>query len=421
MGKVTISVPGDKSITHRCILLSAIASGTSKILNYSQGKDCLASLNAIKQLGVTYESQLTHLEIQGVGLHGLQKPQNNIDCGNSGTTMRLLMGLLSGANIAATLVGDDSLSKRPMARVKIPLTQMGAKVLLSPNNTAPVTVVGEEPLSGMDYSMSIPSAQVKSAILFAGLYAKSNTSIQETAITRDHTENLFNLYEHSCKKNNGRIFIKPAQQLNPINYEVPGDFSAAAFWIVAGLIVPDLHIELTNVGVNSTRTGLLQILTLMGARIQVISTTKESIEPVANIQVNNCSLKGITIPGELVSLAIDEFPILFVAAACATGVTEIRGLAELRFKETDRISAMTENLRSLGILVEELPDGVIITGGRLKSGVVDSFGDHRIEMAMAIANLIADGHVKILNDGVADVSYPRFYDELQKISQHSLS
>lgn len=421
MDKITISIPGDKSITHRTILLSAIAEGISYIYNFSEGQDCLSSLKAIRQLGVKYYRYPTHMEIHGVGLYGLQQSAQAIDCGNSGTTMRLLMGLLSGANIAAELVGDDSLSKRPMKRVSKPLVLMGADIILSENYTAPVMVKNNKGLHAIDYQMPVASAQVKSAILLAGLYADGTTTISESAVTRDHTERLFKLYSHGCEVSHGAITAKPGENLQAITYNVPGDFSAAAFWIVAALIVPGVQIKIKNVGINPTRIGLLKILTLMGANIEVLTNVNNNIEPVADIQVSYCELKGITIPKELVSLAIDEFPIIFVAAACATGVTKVRGLAELRFKETDRISAMTDNLRNLGILVEELPDGAVITGGQLKGGIVNSFGDHRIAMAMAIANLATDGDVKILNDDVVGVSYPDFYETLAKVQNSILS
>jgi len=292
---------------------------------------------------------------------------------------------------------------------------MGSDIILSENNTAPVIVKSNQGLHAIDYTMPIASAQVKSAIILAAIYADGVTSITETAITRDHTEHLLKLYGHVCERKNNQITVQPAAKLNPINYTVPGDFSAAAFWIVAGLIVPDIQIEIKTVGINPTRTGLLEILALMGAKIDIIPIDNDGIEPVGDVVVSHCGLKGIKVPEHLVSLAIDEFPIIFVAAACAEGVTEIRGLAELRFKETDRISAMTDNLRSLGILVEELPDGVIITGGELQGGEVDSFGDHRIAMAMAIASLAAVGKVNIFNRDVVDVSYPGFFGELEKI------
>ncbi|MAZ38542.1 MAG: 3-phosphoshikimate 1-carboxyvinyltransferase [Legionellales bacterium] len=409
-----ITVPGDKSITHRAILLSAIASGCSEITNYANGKDCLSTLQLVQDLGVNVEQSSEQLRIYGVGKYGLKNPLNALDCGNSGTTMRLAMGLLSGANITCKLVGDSSLSTRPMMRVARPLQQMGAQIILKNAQTAPVSILEQQKLEGICYRMPIASAQVKSAILLAGLYAQTPTTIIESIITRNHTETLFSMFGVTCTHSNNQINLPITQVLKATNIIIPGDFSSAAFWLVAGLIIEKSSLNLMQVGLNPTRTGLLQILQLMGANIE-IEMTHQHPEPVGNIYVRTSKLNNITIPAHLISLAIDEFPILFVAAAYAKGTTEIRGLAELRVKETDRISAMVNNLTALGVKIVELDDGVIIEGGAIRGGTVDSFGDHRIAMAMCIAGLVANSPVTITNIDVVNISYPNFFKTLDRL------
>jgi len=409
-----MTVPGDKSITHRVIILSAIAQGTSTIYGYSSGQDCMTSLQVIQDLGVKVEKTEEKLIIQGVGLYGLISPSRPLDCANSGTTMRLMMGLLSGANIEATLIGDASLSKRPMARVATPLIKMGANIKLSDNNTAPVIIQHNQGIEGIEYAMPVASAQVKSAILLASLYADNETAIKESAITRNHTEQLLSYYGQTCIVKGLNVQLKPGSMLSAVNYEVPGDFSSAAFWIVAACIIPNSILTIRNVGLNSTRTGLLAILKLMGADITV-NVTANIDDCVGDITIQYTPLHAIPIPQSLISLAIDEFPIIFVAVACATGVTEIRGLEELRHKETDRIQAMVTNLKALGIDIQELSDGAIIHGGELSGGVVDSYGDHRIAMAMAIAALKANSPVTIKNATVIEISYPEFYTILESL------
>jgi 3-phosphoshikimate 1-carboxyvinyltransferase len=421
----TLSVIGDKSITHRLILLSAIAEGQSVLHAYSTGEDCLSSLKAIQQLGVDVMRQGDALIIQGVGLHGLTPPQAPIDCANSGTTMRLLMGLLSGAGISAILLGDTSLSKRPMARVADPLRAMGARLTLSSQNTAPISIYPQQAkeaiftaplLSAIHYQMPVASAQVKSALLLAGLYAKGQTCLTEIAVTRDHTERLLSLFGHPCQRQGQTISMASLRSLQPIDYEIPGDISSAAFWLVAGLLVPNSRLRLKKIGINPTRTGILKILSLMGGQFVLYpSSALDSIEPVADIDVSFSRLKGIDISKEDVSLAIDEFPIIFVAAALAKGTTKIFGLEELRLKETDRIHAMVTNLRILGIQIQEFSDGVIIEGGKIQGGVVNSFGDHRIAMSMVIAGLVSQASILIQGVESIAVSYPQFFEDLSSV------
>lgn len=410
-----LQVPGDKSITHRLFLLSAIAEGRSILQGCAEGEDCKTTLAAIQQLGVSSHASEDAVVIDGVGLAGLKTPSTVINCRNAGTTVRLLMGLLSGAQISATLIGDASLSKRPMQRVAIPLRAMGAKIILCEKNILPVEIKANRRLSGIAYTLPVPSAQVKSAILLAGLYAEGETIVEENIPTRDHTERLLRLFNYPCMRKENKIYLGSKMSLSPVQYQVPGDISSAAFWLVATLLLPGSTIIIRRVGVNPTRVGILDILSRMGASILVEEYVSDDIEPVADLTVSFTALQGIDIPATWASLTIDEFPIIFVAAAKASGVTRILGLSELRLKETDRIHAMVVNLRQLGVHIEELPDGVIIEGGDLTGGIVDSFGDHRIAMAMVIAGLVATEPVVIRGIEAIDISYPTFLKDLETI------
>jgi 3-phosphoshikimate 1-carboxyvinyltransferase len=414
----TLAVPGDKSISHRALMLSGIATGSSEIRGFLASEDCLASLAAMRALGVPIERPgATHVRVQGVGLRGLRAAPQALDMGNAGTAMRLFTGLLAAQAFDSELVGDESLMKRPMERVAKPLREMGAEVQTS-GGTPPVRIRGGRRLHGIEYAMPVASAQVKSALLFAGLYADSVTSIVSPAVSRDHSERMLASFGVRVDTDGLRVRLHPPGALHAQQLEVPGDFSSAAFFIVAGLLGADpegLYIE--NVGMNPSRTGLLEILTSMGARIEVVNARRCGAEPVADLRVHRSALRGICVPPALVPLAIDEFPVLFIAAACAAGETLITGAEELRVKESDRIAAMAAGFAALGVAHEVLPDGIRITGRRLHGrdagpvfagGEVDSRGDHRIAMSFAVASLRAAAPIRILDVSNVATSFPGF-------------
>lgn len=397
-----LSVPGDKSISHRAILFAAISNGDTVISHLLFSQDVLMTVNAMRALGVQIDldPKTQSARVFGVGLHGLKAPAHPIDCGNSGTTMRLLAGLLAGQPFDSVLIGDESLMKRPMARVAEPLRLMGAKILLSPSNTAPITIIGGQTLKAIVYTPVVASAQVKSCVLLAGLYASGKTCVQEPIKTRDHTERLLKQFYD--------------QSLSTI--EIPGDLSSAAFFVVAAAIIPGSDVCISQVGVNPYRTGVIDILKQMGAAIDITHHGWMGVEPVANIRVRYVPLQGISISPTFVALAIDEFPALFVAAACARGKTVLRGAKELRVKETDRLAAMASGLRTLGVPVTEFEDGLEIEGvDHLGGGCVDSFGDHRIAMAFAIAATRATAPVEIQNTDCIATSFPDFVALSRKI------
>lgn len=407
--------PADKSISHRAIILGALANGQSNVKNFLLSEDCLHTLNAFKNLGINIEKNNDEILINGCGLYGLQAPEDPIYCGNSGTLMRLLAGVLAGQPFKTILLGDESLSKRPMQRISIPLNNMGANINTT-ENTAPIIISGST-LHGLQYKMPVPSAQVKSSILFAGLYAKDTTTIIENIKTRDHTELMFKTFNINLHKENNSIVLKNfAQDFNGQEITVPGDLSSAAFAIVATLITKDSEIVIKNVGINPTRTGLLTILEQMGAQIYLENKRMYGYEPVADLRIKSSKLQGIEIDEKLVSLAIDEFPVVFIAAACAKGKSIIKDAAELRTKETDRIAAMVKGLRELGIDVNETRDGAIITGGQIQGGIVDSFGDHRIAMAFAVAGTCAKDSIKILNCENISTSFPDFVTKMCELN-----
>lgn len=403
-----ITVPGDKSISHRSIILGAIAKGTTTVANFLPGEDCLATLNAFKLMGVAIEQNSPQrITIHGVGKYGLKQPQAIIDCGNSGTSIRLLTGLLAAQSFNSQLTGDASLQKRPMGRISRPLTQMGAQIATTDGHP-PLVITGGKVLQGINYAMPEASAQVKSCLLLAGLYAKGTTQVVEPAITRDHTERMLNAFSYPVKKTNNTISIDANSECQATDLTVPGDISSAAFFIVAALLIPNSQLLIKNVGVNPTRTGIIEILLQMGAAIQLTNQRYFNEEPVADLLIQSAHLKGITIPQSLVSLAIDEFPILFIAAACAQGKTIVHGAQELRFKESDRIGAMITGLQRLGIQAEAFEDGACITGGEMQGGIIDSFHDHRIAMAFAIAGAVAKKSIFIKNCANVATSFPTF-------------
>ncbi len=405
-----VAVPGDKSISHRAVMLGSIATGRTHISGFLNGEDCFATLAAMSAMGVeTEQLDATTVTIHGVGLHGLEAPASALDMGNSGTAMRLMAGLLSGQAFDTTLVGDESLTGRPMQRIITPLESMGASIG-SRDGRPPLEVRGGRSLRAIHYDLPVASAQVKSAVLLAGLYADGITSVSEPAVTRDHTERMLSAMGVDVSTGNGRIAIPGGQELQAGSVEVPGDLSSAAFVLLAACISESANIVIKNVGINPTRTGVIDILQSMGARIELENTGMRSGEPVADIRVRASQLRGTDVDPALVSLAIDEFPVLFVAAACADGVTRFTGIGELRVKESDRIGAMSEGLRELGIRVEESEDGAVVHGGRFGGGTVRSFGDHRIAMSLAIAGTVADSAVTVLDTDAVATSFPGFTD-----------
>ena len=403
-----ILVPGDKSISHRAIMLGAIAEGTTRIEGFLEGEDTRATAAIFAQLGVRIEAPADGLRlVHGVGLHGLQPPAGPLDCGNAGTAMRLLAGLLAGQRFDSVLVGDASLSRRPMRRVIEPLQAMGA-VIESEDGRAPLRIRGGQSLRGIDCTLPVASAQLKSALLLAGLYARGETHVREPHPTRDYSERMLAAFGAACAFVPGEAALLGGFPLQARDVRVPTDFSSAAFFIVAATLVPGSELWLRNVGMNSRRTGLLRVLRAMGADILESNANEESGEPVADLRVRHAPLRGIEVPVESVAGMIDEFPTLFVAAACAEGATVVRGAAELRVKESDRIATMATGLRALGIGVDETADGATIHGGTLRGGEVDSHGDHRVAMAFAVAAQAARGEVRIGDVANVATSFPDF-------------
>lgn len=415
-----IQVPGDKSISHRALMLSAIAEGETQIDGFLMGADNLATLTAFKQMGVDIQhDEETHcVVVKGVGLEGLQPPGEVLDLGNSGTAIRLLAGLLAGQLFDSILTGDESLCRRPMTRVVEPLRRMGAKIEMTISGTPPLKISGRNALSGIEYVLPVASAQVKSCLLLAGLYAQGKTCIVEPAPTRDHTERLLKWFGYPIEQKNNRICLTGGGKLIAKNIIIPGDISSAAFFIVAATITPNAEITIQHVGLNPTRIGIITLLKMMGANIEIKNQREECGEPVGDIIVRYAPLRGIEIPAEQVPLAIDEFPILFIAAAVAAGKTILRGAAELRVKESDRIVAMANGLTTLGIETEILPDGIIIRGGQFQGGEIDSHGDHRIAMAFAIAGNIAQAPVTIYNCDNVQTSFPNFTELAAKVGMN---
>jgi len=403
-----IAVPGDKSISHRALMLGAIASGTTRVDGFLDGEDCLATLRAIERMGVAVRRPgPAQVELQGVGLRGLRGPGTPLDMGNAGTAMRLFMGLLSAQSFDSVLVGDASLMRRPMERAAAPLRELGAQIDTD-RGRPPVRITGGARLRGQRVTSEVASAQVKSAVLLAGLYAEGPTHLVEPAVTRDHTERMLQVFGCEIVSRNGSTALTPPVRLSATQIAVPGDFSSAAFFIVAGCIAGAAPLTIEGVGVNPTRTGLLEVLSLMGADLRLYNHRNFGAEPVADIEVRPSRLRGLEVPARLVPLAIDELPAVFVAAACAEGVTTVSGAAELRVKESDRIGAMAAGLAALGVRAEPRADGLRIEGGRLTGGSIDSCGDHRIAMSFAIAALRADGPVEIRDIANVATSFPGF-------------
>ncbi|HEL4235540.1 TPA: 3-phosphoshikimate 1-carboxyvinyltransferase [Stenotrophomonas maltophilia] len=406
----SLTIPGDKSVSHRSVMFAALADGTSHIEGFLEGEDTRATARIFSQLGVRIETPSPSQRIvHGVGIDGLKAPDAPLDCGNAGTGMRLLAGLLAGQPFDCTLIGDESLSGRPMRRVTGPLSQMGAKIDTQEDGTPPLHVHGGQSLHGIDFASPVASAQIKSAVLLAGLYAQGETSVVEPHPTRDYTERMLSAFGVEIEFSPGKARLRGGQRLRATDIVVPADFSSAAFYLVAASIIPGSELRLKQVGLNPRRTGLLHALRLMGADITEENLAEQGGEPVADLVVRYAPLKGARIPEELVPDMIDEFPALFVAAAAAEGQTVVSGAAELRVKESDRLAAMATGLRALGMQVDETEDGATLHGGvRLGSGTIESHGDHRIAMAFAIAGQISDGEVRINDIANVATSFPDF-------------
>ncbi|GAB1258051.1 bifunctional prephenate dehydrogenase/3-phosphoshikimate 1-carboxyvinyltransferase [Aurantivibrio plasticivorans] len=404
-----LRVPGDKSISHRSIMLGSIADGITEVSGFLEGEDALATLQAFRDMGVVIEGPNDgNVKVHGVGLHGLQAPPGPLYLGNSGTSMRLLAGLLAGQSFDVVLTGDESLSKRPMTRVSNPLSQMGANISTADKGCPPITITGGAKLKAIDYSLPMASAQVKSSVLLAGLYADGETSVTEPAVTRDHTERMLRGFGYDVITEGDTMRLVGGGTLKGTAIEVPADISSATFFMVAAAISPGSEVILKHVGINPTRIGVINILRLMGADIGFLNKTEVGGEPVADLRVRYAPLIGIDIPKELVPLAIDEFPAIFVAAACAQGVTRLTGAEELRVKESDRIQVMADGLQALGVKATATPDGMVIEGSEITGGEVDSHGDHRIAMSFTVAALRSSGPITIKDCANVATSFPDF-------------
>ena len=415
-GEVTI--PGYKSISHRTVMFGSLAEGTTEVTGFLRGADCLSTIDCFRRLGISIEDKGEQILIHGKGLHGLSAPSAILDAGNSGTTTRLISGILSGQNFETTLTGDASIQKRPMGRIIEPLSQMGAAITsLSGNGCAPLRIQGR-PLHGIHYTTKVASAQVKSSILLAGLYADAPTSVTEPALSRNHSELMLRFFGVDVKSEGTTAAIQPEPKLIGQKVQVPGDISSAAYFIAAGCITPDSELLIKNVGTNPTRDGILRVCRMMNADVTLLNENTDSGEPTADLLIRTSSLKGCIIEGELIPTLIDELPVIAVMACFAEGTTSIRDAAELKVKESDRIAVMTENLTAMGAKVTATNDGMIIEGGYpLHGAVIDSHLDHRIAMSFAVAALNADGETEILGADCVNISYPAFYRDLEEMQR----
>ncbi len=419
--KGRVSVPGDKSISHRCIMFGSIADGVTEVRNFLEGADCLATIRCFRSMGIEIEEKNTTVIVHGKGLHGLSAPDSILDVGNSGTTTRLLSGILAGQPFESKLSGDESLNSRPMKRIMDPLTQMGAHISSILRNGCAPLYIAPSTLHGIHYDSPVASAQVKSCILLAGLYAEGETSVTEPSLSRNHTELMLREFgadirtTHALNSTEATASIRPCGRLFGQKITVPGDISSAAYFIAAGLIVPDSEILIENVGINPTRAGILKVCEDMGGNITLLNERTEGGEKIADILVKTSSLHGITIEGDIIPTLIDEIPVIAVMAAAAEGTTIIKDAQELKVKETDRIETVTDNLKAMGCNVTPTADGMIITGGKLKGASIHTLLDHRIAMAFSIAALVAEGNTKILDSKCVDVSYPTFYDTFEQL------
>ncbi len=404
-----LRVPGDKSISHRAVILGALADGVTEIDGFLEGADALATLAALRALGVAAEHPREgRLVIHGVGIEGLRAADAALDLGNAGTAMRLLAGVLAGQPFASVLTGDASLSRRPMLRVTEPLERMGATIETSDRGTPPLRIEGRRPLAAIDFDAPVASAQLKSAILLAGLYGQGRTCVHEPGETRDHTERMLEGFGYPVERQGRSCCVMGGGRLRACAVDVPADISSAAFFLVGATIAPGAELVLEHVGWNRTRTGVVEILRMMGADIEVLAEREVGGEPVADLRVRHAPLRGIEVPVELVPRAIDEFPALFIAAACAQGRTVVQGAHELRVKESDRIAVMAEGLDRLGVATEVAEGGLTIEGGAIRGARVASHGDHRVAMSFAMAGLVADGPIRVTDCANVDTSFPGF-------------
>lgn len=411
----SLTVPGDKSISHRAVMFGSLAKGTTHITGFLMGEDCLSTIECFRKMGVHIDISEESVTVHGVGLHGLQQPKSSLYTGNSGTTTRLLCGILAGQSFTCHMSGDPSIALRPMGRVITPLKNMGAKIQGSNGDYCPLTLGGEKKLHGIHYTLPVASAQLKSAILLAGLYADSPTTVVEPVSSRDHTERMLQMFGVSVEKKGEEITITPPTDLCAQDIVIPGDLSSAAFFLVAGAIIPGSEVTVRNVGVNPTRTGILDVLTDMGADI-AITNLNNAVEPTCDITIRYKKLKGTTIGGKIIPRLIDELPVLTVAAAFAEGQTVIRDAQELKVKESNRIATMVSELRKAGADVRETEDGMIINGGRaLKAASFETYNDHRIAMSMAVCALACSGESTIDGADVVSVSYPGFFDAIKQL------
>ena len=415
-----ITVPGDKSISHRAVMFGSLAQGTTTVENFLRGADCLSTIDCFRRLGIQIDETPELITIHGKGLHGLTAPSQLLDAGNSGTTTRLISGILSGQSFETTLTGDASIQKRPMKRIIEPLTQMGASITsLHGNGCAPLTIQGR-PLHGIHYTTKVASAQVKSSILLAGLYADSATSVTEPALSRNHSELMLRQFGADVQTEGTTATIQPGPALAGQKIVVPGDISSAAYFIAAACITPDSELLIRNVGTNPTRDGILRVCRMMNADVTILPHAQNDGEPSADLLIRSSSLKGCVIEGELIPTLIDELPVIAVMACFAEGTTIIRDAAELKVKESNRIDVMAENLTAMGAQVTATDDGLIIEGGRpLRGAAIDSHLDHRIAMSFAVAALNADGETEIQDAECVNISYPAFYQDLNRISSRT--
>ena len=411
-----LQVPGDKSISHRAVMFGSIAKGTTKIHGFLQGADCLSTISCFRQMGISIENTGELVLVHGNGLHGLKKPETVLDCGNSGTTTRLISGILSGQDFDVTLTGDASIQKRPMKRIMEPLSMMGAHIeSINKNGCAPLRIKGQK-LRGIHYTSKVASAQVKSSILLAGLYADKKTSVTEPYVSRNHSERMLSLFGAGISTEGTTASIEPANELYAAEVFVPGDISSAAYFIAAGLMIPGSEIMIRNVGINPTRDGILKICRSVGGDIQLFNVKEGPGEPTADILVRHSRLHGIEISGAIIPTLIDELPMIAAMACLAEGTTVIRDAAELKVKESNRIAVMVKNLSAMGAEVWETEDGMIIQGGRpLHGASIDSHLDHRIAMTFAVTALCAQGKTDILGAECVNISYPGFYEDLKRL------
>lgn len=413
-----LSVPGDKSISHRAVMFGSLAEGTTEVTNFLQGADCLSTISCFRQMGIDIENTPDRILIHGKGLHGLSRPDDILDVGNSGTTTRLMSGILAGQNFDCTVNGDASIQKRPMKRIMTPLSLMGADISSIPGNgCAPLHIQGH-PLKAIHYQSPVASAQVKSCVLLAGMYADGITRVTEPVLSRNHSELMLNHFGASVTTESTTVSIEPDPLLEGRSISVPGDISSAAYFIAAGLLVPGSQVLIRNVGVNPTRDGILRVCRAMGADITIMNERADSGEPTADLLVKYSSLKGTVVEGEIIPTLIDELPVIAILAAFAQGTTIIRDAAELKVKESNRIDVMVENLSRMGADIEGTEDGMIIRGGRpLHGAEIDSHLDHRIAMSFAVAALAAEGTTTIRDAECVRISYPGFYDDLFSLSK----